>query len=230
MKIQKLAILSSIVMSIFAAPAFANIGDTATYKFDLPSTALASQNPPYPLVATLTLTEVAGGVDFLLTPNWGGSAGFSTNSHIERIDYVYQGPASPTFTFLSGAPIDTFSYETNQNNLDSGYKTDDQHINIGFFTSNTASRFDDDWSNSSWNVSGAGVDLTDFTGTQATSGPKPSPIFGVISVSPYSLTDPHPTPSNWVTSPVPEPETYAMLLTGLGLLGFMARRRKQFAA
>ena len=29
-----------------------------------------------------------------------------------------------------------------------------------------------------------------------------------------------------VTTPVPEPETYAMLLAGLGLLGFMAKRRK----
>lgn len=29
-----------------------------------------------------------------------------------------------------------------------------------------------------------------------------------------------------VTTPVPEPETYAMLLAGLGLIGFMARRRK----
>lgn len=29
------------------------------------------------------------------------------------------------------------------------------------------------------------------------------------------------------TSPIPEPETYAMLLAGLGLLGFMARRRKE---
>ncbi|MDM5178125.1 PEPxxWA-CTERM sorting domain-containing protein [Massilia sp. DJPM01] len=29
------------------------------------------------------------------------------------------------------------------------------------------------------------------------------------------------------TTPVPEPETYAMLLAGLGLVGFMSRRRKQ---
>ena len=28
-------------------------------------------------------------------------------------------------------------------------------------------------------------------------------------------------------APIPEPETYAMMLTGLGLLGFMARRKKQ---
>jgi probable HAF family extracellular repeat protein len=32
------------------------------------------------------------------------------------------------------------------------------------------------------------------------------------------------------TAPVPEPETYAMMLAGLGLLGFMKRRRKQQAA
>ncbi|MDP1573390.1 MAG: FxDxF family PEP-CTERM protein [Coxiellaceae bacterium] len=32
-----------------------------------------------------------------------------------------------------------------------------------------------------------------------------------------------------LVSAVPEPETYAMLLAGLGLLGFMARRRKESA-
>lgn len=31
--------------------------------------------------------------------------------------------------------------------------------------------------------------------------------------------------STYVAAPVPEPETYAMLLGGLGLLGFLARRR-----
>lgn len=34
----------------------------------------------------------------------------------------------------------------------------------------------------------------------------------------------------WNVSAVPEPETYAMLLAGLGLLGFAARRRKQTVA
>ena len=32
---------------------------------------------------------------------------------------------------------------------------------------------------------------------------------------------------NAITSPVPEPETYGMILAGLGLIGFMARRKKQ---
>lgn len=33
-------------------------------------------------------------------------------------------------------------------------------------------------------------------------------------------------PGRFLLAPVPEPETYAMLLAGLGLIGFVARRRK----
>jgi hypothetical protein len=35
---------------------------------------------------------------------------------------------------------------------------------------------------------------------------------------------------NLVVSPIPEPEIYAMMVAGLGLLGFVARRRKQGVA
>jgi hypothetical protein len=35
---------------------------------------------------------------------------------------------------------------------------------------------------------------------------------------------------NSVTAPVPEPETYAMMLAGLGLLGFAGRRRRMQAS
>lgn len=36
--------------------------------------------------------------------------------------------------------------------------------------------------------------------------------------------------SAWYTPPIPEPEIYAMMIAGLGLMGFVARRRKQQAA
>jgi hypothetical protein len=42
-------------------------------------------------------------------------------------------------------------------------------------------------------------------------------------LGPYAIT-------SQLTTPVPEPETYAMLLAGLGLMGFVARRRTQNSA
>ncbi len=47
-----------------------------------------------------------------------------------------------------------------------------------------------------------------------------------VDMMAYALSNGTPT----VPAPVPEPETYAMMLAGLGLLGFMGRRRKQKAA
>jgi hypothetical protein len=51
---------------------------SVTYFFDLPATGIASINPPYPSVASLTITNVAGGVQFTLDPNE-SSSGYEGN-------------------------------------------------------------------------------------------------------------------------------------------------------
>jgi hypothetical protein len=46
----------------------------------------------------------------------------------------------------------------------------------------------------------------------------PNPDLGTGGLSNVAL---------YATQPVPEPETYAMMLAGLAALGFVARRRRQ---
>ena len=234
MKMNKLvaALVAASAMSMAAAPAFATVGDSANFKFDLP--AAASWSGSYPLVASLLLTETATGVDFTLTPNWSnaGGAGFNSSSHIERLDLVYNGPSNATFTSLFGPVIAAGNFEYDaSSNMDAGYKSIAEQITIDWTTSNTANRFDSDWASSSWSVNSVGIDhvlLTNFADSlHATHSSKnfPQPIGGIISVTAYHLDGLHPDTSNWV-SPAPEPETYAMFMAGLGLMGFMARRRK----
>lgn len=61
-----------------------------------------------------------------------------------------------------------------------------------------------------WHVTGLGSD--------------PLPLDGQLALH-VQATKFMPEDSAWYISPVPEPETYAMLLIGLGLLSFAARRR-----
>ena len=55
---------------------------------------------------------------------------------------------------------------------------------------------------------------------------------GLLTFSAVGISDSYGGSLDMVsfTSAVPEPETYAMLLAGLGLLGFMVRRRKESVA
>lgn len=148
----------------------------------------------------------------------------ASDNFVKSIEFVYKGTAlaGSSFQFLSGAPIQTFSYNPNAN-MDSSYKAvDDKHIHIDFYTGRQDDRFDFT-ETSTWTIKN--VSLTDFTSTYAEANNKPSPIYSIISLAPYNLDGVNPTPSNWVAA-VPEPETYAIMLTGLGLLGFMVRRRK----
>jgi hypothetical protein len=190
------------------------------WTFDLPATAVASQNPPYPVVATLTLTETADGVQFLLDPDE-TSPGFGAGSFLERLDYVYSGAPLTDGDFRndSGVP-GTFAFVSNPNNVDAGYAAEVFHVTVDF-PSRPGDNFDPT-ETSTWTVLGA--TLADFTGTFATANAKPTPIHGVISVTAYSLPGQHPTPSNWV-SLVPEPASGGLLLVGLGLLRWAPRMR-----
>jgi len=46
----------------------------------------------------------------------------------------------------------------------------------------------------------------------------------------YNSADTITASTNFTVNAIPEPETYAMMLAGLGLMGFVARRRKQKVA
>ncbi|MDP2787337.1 MAG: PEPxxWA-CTERM sorting domain-containing protein [Pseudomonadota bacterium] len=70
-----------------------------------------------------------------------------------------------------------------------------------------------------WNVATVGLNKT-FTSTDVD-------LDGVVGIG--MIDGPFPTMNanfNMAVVAVPEPETYAMLLAGLGLVGFAARRRK----
>ncbi len=217
-----------VAAALFAAFTLPALADTASWTFNLPATGLESQTPPYPSLATLTLTDVSGGVQFTLDPdqaNPGYSLDPNNTSAVTRIDFVYSGDAiaAGDFQYDSGAAVKTFSYETNPNNMDAGYTADDAHIIVNFYTDPQSDFAVTD--TSTWTIMGTTV--SDFTNTFATAANKPSPTYGIISVAPFSNPEMTPNPSNWVVgvAEIPEPETYAMMLAGLGMLGVIGRRR-----
>ena len=63
--------------------------------------------------------------------------------------------------------------------------------------------------------------LTEYQFTNLAIGNYSYYVFGHINASGST-----PVEITFTSAPVPEPETYAMLLAGLGVLGFAARRRK----
>ena len=207
---------SSLIGLLCTQGAFAAVGDTLTYRFNAASAgnAVATINQ-----ATLLLTETAVGVDFTLTPDWLATTG----NRVDELQFAYM--TGQAFSFVDGAgPDATFSIGNGA--IDSGYNSTSLVRLQWPSANNSPNLFNSADVSSSWSLNGAGVDLFDFTVLATATSTKPSPAFGVISL-------PGAAPSNWVatsatiTGAVPEPETYALMLAGLGLVGWAARCRKK---
>jgi len=115
-----------------------------------------------------------------------------------RLNYL----ANTTFTFSADAYANTF---TDFNQLASAQGT------IDLFGESISDR-------ESASVAVIGFEpATDFDRISISFS---SPVDQIITLSVYTLVM-----ANTATLPVPEPETYAMMLAGLGMIGFVSRRK-----
>ena len=95
---------------------------SATFDFNLPAVGTDAVSPPYPTVATLTIIDVAGGVQFTLDPNEASSgyAGDASSEFVERLSLAYGGSEPVSFSNVAGAALRDFSFSSNSP-MDAGY-------------------------------------------------------------------------------------------------------------
>jgi MYXO-CTERM domain-containing protein len=187
---------------------------TVSYSFDYPATGSAAPHTP---VATLTLTDIAGGVQFLLQPAW---AVVGSGVQWDELQLTYQGPALAGLTFsdLGPAIIDPTKLAVTTSGH-TGYTPEVGFLGVHWDNTGQNHHFDITHGSSSWSLTGTGLTLDSFTGSFANAQGKISPIYAILSGQGLKGE-----PSNWV-SVVPEPSAYAMALAGLGMLALFARRR-----
>lgn len=196
--------------------AIGNVSHAAVYDFGNLLTASQGYAAPNSFASApfsqLSATDSGGGVwTFLLTINNNLFSSFGSRAFIGSMSFdftpepVARRPAS---TFIASNVGGVTSVSSTSGTGLSGLTDIDFGTKFGQGASNRLSQ--SDWVQ--WSVSGltAGSNLTNMylhvqgIGTQGYSA-KYTPI----------------------VSPIPEPETYAMLLVGLGLIGFSARRKRQ---
>lgn len=174
---------------------------TTVYNF----TTLANSTATLPQsVASLTLADVAGGVKFTLQGDfsWLGSGAYLSQLQFNGPNGTVAGiggnlfKESPGYGSYSDTGY-TFSWE----NL---YPTARKSGSDRFLATDF----------STWTINGAGLDVTDFSGTTMLHiqglEDKKTPSIKVLGV----------------VSAVPEAGTSSMMLLGLGLMAFVARRRR----
>jgi hypothetical protein len=147
--------------------------------------------------------------------------------------YITSQFALPFPMFSSGALVSSPNFISNDMSSSGGFATGSLTFNFGG-PMNAVGAFVADSSP----LGGFSIEL--FNGTTSLgnisvgSRTLPDSFIGIVSTTSFTSAKFYAASSgdswgldNLEVAAVPEPETYAMLMAGLGLLGFMARRRKQ---
>jgi len=192
--------------------AFSSMAQAVVYDFGSLLTASAGYTAPNDFsgspFAQLDATDNGGGVwGFLLTINNNLFSSFGSGAFIGSMSFDFVNPdlaVKPTSTFVGSNVGGVTSVSTTSGTGLSGLADIDFGTAFGKGANNRLSQ--NDWV--SWTVSGLG-----------------SSNLGNLYIKVQGIDGGYSAKYTPV-SPVPEPETYAMLLVGLGLIGFTARRRR----
>ena len=162
----------------------------------------AFARPPTPVTPAVTVTHTDWGV---LTTDDGKQGNFSAKNQKSHDSY-YNFSLDDTYDFFTTAVADNDSHSTMINNVAKLQRSvGNSWDTVSSYTfSNTSTEHD-------FGVQLAGDYRMEVTGYSSGT----MTAHGTIH-----------TRIDNVTSPVPEPETYALLLAGLSVMGFLARRRK----
>lgn len=188
----------------YLASWFSSSGNTYGFTWNFsPAASVAS------LGATVVNTVNLPSFTLTANPGYALSGGF--NASLGDLGYTEVGGATTGILAYGdvsvdgGAPINlnghqvSWTQTTAGSGFALGYFRDSLTLPIGSFNSIS--------------LSNAHLDLSASGG-----------VFSTINVTPQNKLE-----FSFTAAPVPEPETYAMLLAGLGMVGAIARRRKQKA-
>ena len=135
---------------------------------------------------------------------------------LNALAFNYDGPGTPSFNYLAG-PQATVTFDRDNINLGPVGQGGAGFDVLFDYPSDQASRFTGNVGASVYTITGAGLEPGDFHAINA------SGLFGMAHIGSMGANG---EGGAFVTA-VPEAEVYAMLLAGLGLLGFVMRRRRR---
>jgi hypothetical protein len=136
---------------------------------------------------------------------------------LDALAFNFTGAGTPSFSHLAGPRATTTTFASNAITLGPVGQGGAGFDVLFDYPNDQASRFDGDAGASLYMISGAGVDPSDFNATNA------SGLFGMAHIGSVGANG----EGSAFVAAVPEAEVYAMLLAGLGLLGFVMGRRRR---